>query len=154
MENSSKVKQIFLSHEKNDIFLNELARALLHEFNNRGYKVWSEKYLSPGNEWVGEINEALEKSDFMIALLDQHSFSSKYVRNELQYALFNDNYKNRLLPILVRESKEEKFPNIPWFLKFINYIEISKNQSTESSVNKIANHFQNSILKKEDNNAL
>lgn len=153
MKDKSNIKQIFLSHEKNDENINELAKALSKELQSRGYKVWSDKYIMPGDEWITEVKEALNNSDAMVALLDQYSFSSSYVRNEIEHAFFDDNYKNRLLPVLIRESNFEKFSQLPWYLKNLNYIEISKKQTINKSVAKIANHFQNLVTRKEDNNA-
>lgn len=153
MKNKSDIKQIFLSHEKNDEDINNLARALSIELQRRGYKVWSEKYVMPGEIWTNELKDALNKSDAMVALLDQYSFSSSYVRNELEHAFFDDKYKNRLLPVLIRETKSENFSQLPWFLKNLNYIEISKKQTINKSVTKIANHFQEFISRKENKNA-
>ncbi len=153
MKDKSNIKQIFLSHEKNDETINELARALSIELQSRGYKVWSEKYIMPGEVWTNEVNDALNNSDAMVALLNQYSYSSSYVRNELEHAFFDDNYKNRLLPVLIRESNYEKFSQLPWFLKNLNYLEISKKQTINKSVTKIANHFQELVSRKENNNA-
>ncbi len=153
MNNESEIGQIFLSHEINDEDIRNLARELSKELQRRGYNVWSEKYILPGENWKKRIEIALKESDAMVALLDQYSFSSSYVRNEIEHALFDDKYKNRLLPVLIRASNKEDFSNLPWFLKKLNYLEISRMQSANKSARKIADHFQKMISRKENDNA-
>lgn len=153
MKKQSEIRQIFLSHEKNDKDINILARELSEELQRRGYNVWTEKYVVPGENWKHSIEVALKESDAMVALLNHYSFSSSYVRNEIEHAFFDDKYKDRLLPVLIRESKKEDFSKLPWFLKKINYLEISKMQSANKSARQIADHFQNLISRKENDNA-
>lgn len=153
MKNKSNINQVYISHEKNDDDIKKLAEELSKELERRGFKVWSEKYISSGEEWTEHLKLALKTSDAMIALLDQYSYSSSYVRNEIEHAFFDDKYKYNLLPVLLKTSDEETFSKIPWFLEKLNYIEISKKQSIKKSVENIANHFQNFISRKENANA-
>ena len=103
MKTESITKQVFLSYTRKD---SALANALARELQRQGLKVWDEQNISPGADLSEEIKKALNDSDSMIALLNQHSFSSSYVRNELQHAFFDDRYKNRLLPVLISSTSD------------------------------------------------
>jgi hypothetical protein len=47
----------------------------------------------------------------MVVLISPASMQSKYVRNEIQYALGDLNYEHRIFPVLLHET-----PDIPWIL--------------------------------------
>ena len=106
MKTEAITKQVFLSHVRKH---KAIANALAKELQRQGFKVWSDQSILPGANWSEEITIALNESDSMIAILDQHSFSSSYVRNELQHAFFDDRYKNRLLPVLISPTSDTDF---------------------------------------------
>lgn len=48
----------------------------------------------------------------MVVLLSPDSMKSEWVRGEIEYALGSRNYEGRLIPVLVRPTRE-----IPWILR-------------------------------------
>lgn len=132
--NSKSTKQIFLSHTRND---KSLANALTKELKHRGYKVWNDKDIMPGMNWEDEIKIALKESDFMIALLTQHSYSSSYVRQELEHVFFDDQYKGRFLPVLIGSSSEDDFARLPWVLTKLQFLRLSEKLSMDEMVERI-----------------
>ena len=134
-------KQVFLSQPKNDKDLKILAKALSLELQKRGYKVWLNDYIQPGSDWSSEIAVALNESDAMVALLNQYSFSSSYVRDGLEYAFFNEQYKNRVLPVLIGSSSEGDFSRLPWMLTKMSYLTISDLNLPEDLAITIADRF-------------
>lgn len=153
MKSTIIIKQIFLSHEKNDEDLKKLARALASELQRREFDVWSDKRILPGDDWSSKIKKALNESDAMIALLNQHSFSSSYVRNELEHAFFDGRYKNRLLPVLIGSTSEEDFSKLPWVLTKMKLLQIKEKQPIENLARKIADSFQDLLSGWEGKNA-
>jgi len=84
----------------------------------------------------------------MIALLNQHSYSSSYVRNALEYALFEDEYKNRLLPVFVGSSSDTEFVRLPWVLTKLEYLKISERGSLDAKAKRIADKFSSLLRNK------
>lgn len=76
----------------------------------------------------------------MIAILDQHSFSSSLVRKELDYAFFNKRYKNRLLPVFVG-NKDGDFSRLPWILNRLNVLHIKKTAKLQNQASQIVDAF-------------
>ena len=138
MKAKNITKQVFLSHARKD---KAIANSLAKELQRQGFKVWYDKNISQSSNWSEEINKALDDSDSMIAILNQHSFSSSYVRNELQHAFFDDRYKNRLLPVLISSTSDTDFARLPWVLTKMTFLKISEQQSTENIAKAIVKRF-------------
>ena len=146
MKTKNITKQVFLSYARKD---KDIANAVAKELQLIGINVWYDQSISPGANWLDEINSALNESDSMIAILNQHSFSSEYVRNELQHAFFDDRYKNRLLPVLIGSTSDTDFTRLPWVLTKMNFLQIKGNRSTESISKSIVRKFIALLDKKE-----
>ncbi len=147
MEKSSPATQVFISQARND---REIADSLASELKRRGFSVWEEKEVSPGQKWDSYIESALENSDLMVALLREHSYSSSYVRNELEYALFSERFKNRLLPVFIASSREKKFLRIPWVLESLKHLKFDESTPMQIIVERVANEVAARLRKKRD----
>jgi hypothetical protein len=88
----------------------------------------------------------------MIALLNKHSFSSSYVREELEHAFFDEKYKNRLLPVLIGSLSEKDFSQLPWVLNKMPSLKIKKQKSTEKLAKEIADKFQDLLSNRGESN--
>lgn len=130
------VKQVFISHARND---HEIADPLASELKRRGFSVWEEKDISPGQKWASYIETALKESDLMIALLKEYSYSSSYVRKELEHALLSEKFKNRLLPVFIASSKDTEFSRIPWVLESLKHLKFEESTPSRIIVEKIVN---------------
>jgi hypothetical protein len=146
MENEKLSNQVFISYARNDT---ELAYYLAEELSKRGFKVWYDIEIKVGEEWASQIESALKESDSMIAILNQNSYSSSYVRNELEYALFNEDYKNRLLPVFIGSADEANFARLPWVLNKLEYLRLPDSDSLESLANEIIEQFISLLSKQE-----
>jgi hypothetical protein len=138
MNSKSIPHQVYLSYARND---DSLASVLSEELRRQGFKVWFEPGTSPGDEGSDQILKALNQSDAMIALLNQHSYSSSYVRNELKHAFFDDRYKDRLLPVLIGSSSDEGFVRLPWVLTKLTYLKLSENLTLGEMAKTISDEF-------------
>ena len=96
--------------------------------------------LEEGADWPKEVAKALDASDSMIALLTANSFSSSWVRSELQHAFFDDRYKNRLLPVLIGEKSEE-FVRLPWIVTRLQLVRLNHSEPTEGQAKQIVDTF-------------
>lgn len=129
---------VFLSYTKSN---RKLADVLINELKKSGIKVWNDQNIKPGNEVSGGIKKALESCNSMIALLDEHSFSSSYVRKELQFAFFDERYKNRLLPVFIGDKSDISFSRLPWILNELRALRIPDGQSFEIAAKMISKEF-------------
>lgn len=102
------VKLAFLSHAKEDAkFIRGLASRLLQD----GILPWfDEQELLPGDNWKRTIDEAIEKSDFVLVFLSATSVSKiGYFQRELKYAL--DQHQLRpegaryIIPIIIDDCQ-------------------------------------------------
>lgn len=130
--------KVFISYTKRD---RKLASALSRELSKFGYEVWNERNIEVGMPWAKNVSEALLRCDSMIALLNEHSFSSVYVREELQHAFFDERYKNRLLPVLIGVDKDSTSSRLPWILTKLSIMNVSSVKSPEYLAKKIVDKF-------------
>lgn len=102
--------QIYLSHAHED---REEAVRLAAELRDLGFRVWvaSEEIL-PGDNWGRELGRALEESDAMVVLLSPWAAKSQWVEYEIQYALTNIRFENRVIPVRMKRSA-----HVPWILR-------------------------------------
>jgi hypothetical protein len=131
-------KRVFLSYARRD---QELAEEIGKVLTKKGLTFWHDRQIEVGADWQKEISRALETSDSMIAILNPHSFSSSWVRNELEHALFNEKYKNRLLPVLIGGKERDVFARLPWILTRMQFLRLPERQSARASARKVADAF-------------
>lgn len=102
--------QVFLSHVTEE---GPLASELAAQLAERGLQVWDpQREILPGDSWAKWVSEALETSDAMVVLFSPEYARSSYARSEVEYALGNPRYRNRLFPVVVGSPEE-----IPWVFK-------------------------------------
>jgi hypothetical protein len=138
MEREKRGRKVFLSYAKTD---QELAHALSDELKRYGLSVWDDQSIPPGADWSREIKKALQHCDSMIALLNEHSFSSSYVREELQHAFFDERYRNRLLPVLLGKTSDADFSRLPWILTKLAFLRVSEKERPQEVAKKITKRF-------------
>jgi hypothetical protein len=109
--------EIFLSHSHKD----HAATVRLAEVLQRhGVPSWfSERNISGAQQWLDEIGAALERCDWFIVLLTPAAVESKWVKRELTYALNEDRYDGRVIPLLVQDCDYKK---LAWPLSTLQII--------------------------------
>jgi hypothetical protein len=123
MQSKTPTLQVFISHVRKD---RRIADAVASELKIRGFSVWEMKHAPSGKRWKTQLDSALEGCDLMVALLTRHSYSSPYVRDELEYALFTERFKDRLLPVFIASSVENEFSRVPWVLGSIRHLKFDE----------------------------
>ena len=93
--------EAFLSHSSRDRKLaNEIAQVL----RSHNIPVWySTTNIVGAQQWHDEIGAALNRCDWFILLLSPQSVKSKWVKRELLFALNNDRFEKRIVPVLYRD---------------------------------------------------
>lgn len=143
MDAKGLTKQVFLSYAHKEQPLAEQVARLLAQ---RGIKVLEDRgELRAGDDWAKSVEQALRKSDSMIALLTPHSFSSSFVRSELGHALFDDRFKHRVLPVLIGDAGAE-FVRLPWILNRMQLLKLSPAQPSHEQASQIASEFERMLI--------
>lgn len=88
----------------------QLARAL----KRHKIRYWySASHIAGGQQWHDEIGEALSRCDWFIVILTPHAIRSKWVKRELVFALNQDRYDGRIIPVL---RKPCDYARLSWAL--------------------------------------
>lgn len=122
---------IFLSHSWEDKFF---ARKLAEKLNEFGVDVWiDEAELKVGDSLIQKISEAIEKAEYVAAVLSHNSVSSTWVQKELAMAMTQEiaGKRVKVLPILLEKCE------IPKFLKDKVYADFTNPEEFDSSFSMI-----------------
>lgn len=116
----TRTMQVFVSYAASD---REIASGLAKHLEKEGFEVWvADARLYPGENWSSAIGQALEDSDAMVVLLSPDSVKSHRVRTEIDFALVSSKYKERLIPVLIKPTKD-----FPWILENLSIIKAGRN---------------------------
>jgi len=136
MQSNTPTPQVFISHVRKD---RRIADSLASELKLRGFSVWEMKHTPSGKRWKTQLESALKGCDLMVALITRHSYSSPYVRDELEYALFTQRFKDRLLPVFIASSVENEFSRVPWVLGSIRHLKFDESTSPQVIARRVGN---------------
>lgn len=90
--------EIFLSHASHD---RKFADAVAARLRQHSLPVWySQTDIVGAQQWHDEIGAALERCDWFVIILSPQAVSSKWVKRELIYALQDDRFENKIIPLL------------------------------------------------------
>ncbi len=108
--------QVFISYAAKD---REYALALSNQLAKHGLRAWTfdDEILPGDNVWL-RAGEAMKASRAMVVLLSPDSVRSEFVRREVEYALGNATYEDRVFPVLVRPTK-----NVPSILRKLKILD-------------------------------
>jgi hypothetical protein len=108
--------KLFLSYAWKDGA--QLAPRLLKDFTDRGYDTWIDRErLIGGSNWSREIEDGLDRSDVVLALLSAGSFESEVCRGEQLRSL---RHKKCVIPLLVQAAADR-----PIYLEAKLYLDFS-----------------------------
>ncbi len=112
------LKLVFLCHARDD---REAVRQIGDCLWQDGFIIWlDERDILPGDKWKDRIEDAIERSDFVLVFLSSRSISKTgYVQHEINYAL--EQYRMRplnqryIIPILLEPCEPPRqFNDIQW----------------------------------------
>ena len=125
--------KVFLSYSAED---RELAKKLASQLAQAGFDTWDPAEARfPGDNWALRIGKALQESEAMVVLVSPKSMKSSSVRQEVEYAIGSSRYKGRLIPVVVKPTKD-----IHWILKRFPTVQIGGDLA--DAVRQIASHIK------------
>ena len=109
--------EVFLSHSSKD---REFATSVSDIFRSHGIPVWySQTNIVGGQQWIEEIGSALNRCDWFAVILSPDSIKSMWVKREVSYALMQQRFENRIIPILLQDCEIEE---LNWSLSLFQII--------------------------------
>lgn len=115
-----KIMKIFFSYAPQD---QQFAQILAKKLEAEGHRVWDpERDLISGSDWASTLMKQLKSADAMVVLLSPDAIDSRWVSHEIEYALGAKRLQDRLIPVLVRPTK-----NIPWILRELQLVRFGDN---------------------------
>jgi hypothetical protein len=113
--------EVFISHSsKNAIFIGRLTDVLA----KHGVKSFvSKTNIRGAQQWHDEIGTALRRCDWFLLVLSPQSVRSAWVKHELIYALQENRYKGRIIPVLYKNCDQDA---LSWTLSAIEWVDFRK----------------------------
>lgn len=130
---------IFISHARND---KRLARAVSEELVKHGHTVKSVETIEAGTEIQSAVESALNECQAMIVLLNPHSYQSPWVKLEVEHALSDENYKGRLLPVLVGSGFDSPPKKTPWILTALKHLVLPNPKDVWGNAKRVVKEFR------------
>lgn len=128
--------KVFISHSHSD---EKLARKVATILKDSGLDVWeSWREIMPGDNWAAKISHELEWSDAMVVLLTPEALHSRAVLREIEYALGEKSYSNRLIPVLVGPQGKLLEAELPWILRHLPVVKLDEPDKETESIKQIA----------------
>ena len=126
--------QVFISHAATDA---KLAKRIADALREGGLQVWDDTQILPGDNWGAKLAEALQESDAMVVLLTPDSVHSPNLSYEAGYALGQEDYKGRLIPVIAAPPEKLSKEDIPWVFHKLKIIYLSDPERDEEGLRKI-----------------
>lgn len=112
-----RAMRTFLSYDSRDA---EIAKQLLPRLVAEKLDVWDPaREIYPGSNWLLEAGRAFERADAVIFLISKHSVDTPALRSEVQYAITNLRFQNRVVPVILSGDVKD----IPWILQKMDVVD-------------------------------
>lgn len=113
--------EAFLSHSSLDRdFVANLADVL----RRHGIPIWySQTNIMGAQQWHDEIGAALRRCDWFFLVLSPNSVASMWVKRELIFALQQNRFENRIVPLLYQPCD---FDQLSWVLPSFEIIDFQR----------------------------
>ena len=100
-----KISSIFLCHSSLDKYF---VGKLTQDLEEAGVDVWTyEVKIKAGDSVIEEISRAIEKVDYVGVVLSSNSLSSRWVKHEIDVAMYNQIEEGSVIviPLLLEQVK-------------------------------------------------
>ena len=112
--------EVFLSHSSLD---RQFADDLAVVIRRHGIPVWySQTNILGAQQWQDEIGANLLRCDWFAIVLSPQSVGSMWVKRELSFALKENRFENRIVPITYQPSS---FESLSWTLSLFQMIDFT-----------------------------
>jgi len=113
--------EVFVSHSSGDHrFVTRLAETL----RRHGVPAWyAPKEILGAQQWHDEIGSALRRCDWFLVVLSPNSVESMSVKRELLFALQQNRFEDRIVPVLYQACDHDR---LSWVLSSYQRVDFQK----------------------------
>lgn len=105
-----------------------MANRLAASLGAHGIPVWySSVNIAGAKQWHDEIGAALDRCDWFALVLSPDAVCSKWVKRELLFALENERYNDRIIPLRCRDCD---YKQLSWTLSAFQMVDFLGDFST------------------------
>lgn len=123
--NRALPREVFLSQSSRN---RRFAGMLAGDLRRHGVPVWySETNIVGARQWHDEIGAALERCDWFVVVLSPASVKSRWVKQELLFALNDARYEDRIVPVIHRPCR---YRDLSWTLPSFQMIDFTQKYET------------------------
>ena len=113
--------EAFLSHSSLD---QDFVTSLADGLRRHGVPVWySRTNIMGAQQWHDEIGAALRRCDWFLLVLSPNAVTSMWVKRELIFALQQNRFENRIVPLLWQSCD---FDRLSWVLPSFQIIDFQR----------------------------
>ena len=121
--------EVFLSHSSLD---RSVANVVADLLRRHGIPVWySSTEIRGAQQWHDEIGHALKRCDWFVVLLSPNSVVSSWVKRELMFALKEQRYADKIIPVLIEACDSDQLSWTLSSLQVVNFIDDFENGCRE-----------------------
>lgn len=112
--------EVFLSHSNLDqSFVTSIAEVL----RRHGIPTWhSRTNIVGAQQWHDEIGDALKRCDWFILVLSPNSVGSIWVKREALFALNDNRYADKIIPLLYQPCD---YDQLSWTLSLLQMVDFT-----------------------------
>jgi TIR domain-containing protein len=109
-------RRVFISAAASDA---PRVRDLTERLKAAGVEAWNSAIEAlPGANVSAEMGRAIGRADAIVVLVSPAAMKSAWVRREIQFALGQERFENRLIPVLIKRTPSNE---IPWILRDLQW---------------------------------
>ena len=113
--------EVFLSHSSLD---RQFATDLAVTVRRHGIPVWySQTNIVGAQQWQDEIGAALQRRDWFVVVLSPNSANSMWVKRELSFALNQNRFENRIIPVMYQTADYQR---LSWTLSLLQMVDFTR----------------------------
>ena len=113
--------EVFLSHSSLD---RQFATDLAVTVRRHGIPVWySQTNIVGAQQWQDEIGAALQRRDWFVVALSPNSANSMWVKRELSFALNQNRFENRIIPVIYQTADYQR---LSWTLSLLQMVDFTR----------------------------
>lgn len=115
-------REVFLSHSSRD---REFVRRLTRVLRQHKVRYWySAAHIAGAKQWHDEIGRALARCNWFLLVLTPDAVRSAWVKRELLFALNEDRYNERIIPLF---RKPCDYSRLSWTLPHLQLVDFTGN---------------------------
>ncbi|MBC1193912.1 toll/interleukin-1 receptor domain-containing protein [Microcystis aeruginosa BLCCF158] len=132
--------KVFISHAFTEA---QLAKRVADSLREDGFQVWDPAEILPGENWANNLAKALQEAEAMIVLLTPESLKSFNVGSDISYAIGEEKYQGRIIPVIASALDNLDLEHIPWILKKFPVIFVPNLEQDNQELKEITQALKN-----------